>query len=173
MVFVTLVTYRRQRCFSNEIGRILLRDAITKVRSTRPFRLFATVLMPDHWHAVLELPTTDADYSNRIKRIKQEFTTSWVDNQLPEARVTSSQKKRGERGIWQPRFWEHTIRDTHDLHRCVDYIHWNPRKHGLVARVRDYPWSSFHRYVAAGDYAIDWGGTAPSCCEGIDWGEPT
>ncbi len=109
-----------------------------------------------------------------MKRIKEEFTTFWLDTGRPEATVTPAQATKGERGIWQPRFWEHTARDEEDLERCVDYIHWNPRKHKLVTRVRDWPWSSFHRFVDAGDYEIDWGGSEPANIRGDDdWGEPT
>lgn len=65
--------------------------------------------------------------------------------------------KRGEQGVWQRRFFEHTCQDGEDVKRCADYVHVNPLKHGLVERVRDWPWSSFHRYVTLGEYAEDWG----------------
>ena len=134
--------------------------------------MVATVLLPDHWHVVLALPSGDSNYSMRIKRIKEEFSKNWLEQGLPEVEVTDAQRERGERGIWQPRFWEHTIMDEQDLEGCVDYVHWNPRKHGLVSRVKDWPWSSFHRYVAAGHYSIDWGGTAPTSYSTTrDWGE--
>jgi putative transposase len=121
----------------------------------------------------MKLPSGDADYSTRIKRIKEEFTCSWLDAGMSEANTTGAQREKGTRGIWQPRFWEHTIRDEDDLQRCVDYIHWNPRKHKLVRRVRDYAWSSFHRFVEAGEYDIDWGGSEPDHVTGHDdWGEP-
>ncbi len=90
-----------------------------------------------------------------------------------KAIVTESQLRRGERGIWQPRFWEHTVRDESDLERCSEYIHWNPRKHCLVDRVADWQWSSFHRFVSLVQYNIDWGGVAPPGMENSDdWGEP-
>jgi putative transposase len=108
-----------------------------------------------------------------MKQIKEEFTKSWLKAGLPEAQVTAAQANKGERGIWQPRFWEHTIADERDLERCTDYIHWNPRKHRCVSRVRDWPWSSFHRFVRAGDYDIKWGGMEPDIIGGEDaWGEP-
>ncbi len=72
--------------------------------------------------------------------------------------VGPSRRRKQERGIWQRRFYEHTCRDEDDLKRCIDYIHVNPVKHGLVGRVIDWPWSSFHRYVRLGEYPIDWGG---------------
>jgi len=169
--FLTIVTYARRPILITDHGREILRDAITKIRASRPFSLFATVLCPDHWHVLLSLPSGDCDYSTRIKRIKEEFSQQWLERRLPEATVTSSQKRRGERGIWQPRFWEHTVRDEVDLEGCVDYIHWNPRKHFLVKRVRDWPWSSFHRFVACGHYSMDWGGTEPGFDPQRDWGE--
>lgn len=122
----------------------------------------------------MHLPPGDDNYSTRIKRIKEEFSQAWLANGLPEANVTESQRKRGERGIWQPRFWEHCIKDENDLIRCVDYIHWNPRKHELVTRVRDWKWTSFHRFVKSGDYDNDWGGTAPDTITerlSDNWGE--
>ncbi|MCA9216067.1 MAG: transposase [Planctomycetales bacterium] len=171
--FFTLVTYDRKPILTTEDGRFYLRVAIEHVRQKRPFEIFATALLPDHWHLVMRLPQDDFAYSTRIRRIKDEFTTRWRKTHLPEAPVTSAQYYRDERGVWQPRFWEHTVRDEDDLERCVDYIHWNPRKHELVSRVRDWKWSSFHRFVASGHYPIDWGGTAPqTILETDDWGEP-
>jgi putative transposase len=173
MYYFTLVTYSRRPILTTSEGRQFLRESITTIRDDHPFRIFGTVLLPDHWHLIMQLPPDDADYSGRIKQIKERFTYLWLEARLPEAEVTESQKRKGERGIWQPRFWEHTIDDEDDLERCVDYIHWNSRKHGLVRRVRDYPWSSFHRFVRMGQYDIDWGGSEPSTFrEAADWGEP-
>jgi putative transposase len=171
--YFTVVTYARRPILTTDHGRTFLRKSIKSVRKRHPFSLVATVLLPDHWHLIMQLPSDDDRYSLRMKQIKSEFTTQWLEAGLPEAKVTESQRKRGERGIWQPRFWEHTVRDEDDLERCADYIHWNPRKHGLVDRVRDWRWSSFHRFVALGQYDIDWGGTAPDSDEHDDWGEPT
>jgi putative transposase len=132
------------------MGRLFLRNAIDSVRKRHPLTLVATVLLPDHWHLVMQLPSGDDRYSLRMKQIEAEFTDQWLTARLPEATVKNSQRKRGERGIWQPRFWKHTVRDQCDLERCVDYIHWNPGKHQLVDRVSDWPWSSFHRFVRLG-----------------------
>ena len=173
MYFFTVVTYGRRPLSTTDAGRHFIRSAIATIREDRPFELFASVLLPDHWHLIMQLPAGDADYSTRMKRIKEEFTKSWLGAGLPEAEVTQAQAKKGERGIWQPRFWEHTIEDERDLESCTDYIHWNPRKHRLVSRVRDLPWSSFHRFVDAGDYDLDWGGEEPeSIANRDDWGEP-
>ncbi len=121
----------------------------------------------------MQLPSGDDRYSLRMKQIKAEFSEQWLEAGLSEAKVTQSQRERGERGIWQPRFWEHMVRDEDDLERCADYIHWNPRKHGLVERVADWPWSSFHRFVRLGQYDINWGGVAPKCVDEGDCGEPS
>ncbi|MCL4115756.1 UNVERIFIED_CONTAM: hypothetical protein GTU68_063449 [Idotea baltica] len=154
--YFTVVTYARRRILTTDHGREFLRNAIASVRKRHPFSLVANVLLPDHWHLIMQLPRGDDRYSLRMKQIKSKFTG-----------------KRGERGIWQPRFWEHTVRDEEDLERCADYIHWNPRKHQLVDRVRDWEWSSFHQFVELGQYDIDWGGTAPFDVDDDNWGEPT
>lgn len=171
--FFTVVSYGRRPILTTEEGRRILRVAIETVRRRSPFEILATVLLSDHWHLVMRLPRADKDYSTRMKRIKEEFTVRWLDEGLPEAIVTPAQLRNRERGIWQPRFWEHTIEDEIDLERCFDYIHWNPRKHGMVSRVQDWPYSSFHRHVLAGQYELEWGGTEPNLIVGhSDWGEP-
>ena len=170
---ITIVTYNRRPILTTREGRRLLHAAIDTVREERPFHFTATVLLPDHWHMVIELPRGDTDYSTRIKRIKEEFTKDWLAAGHPEAAVTASQRSRGERGVWRPRFWEHTLRSEEELDACADYIHYNPVKHGLAPRVRDWPWSSFHRFVKAGHYDPEWGGVAPkSLTLKRDWGEP-
>ncbi|QDS96210.1 Transposase IS200 like protein [Roseimaritima multifibrata] len=168
--FFTVVTYGRRPILTTDDGREFLRNSLTSVRKRHPFLLVANVLLPDHWHLIMQLPSGDDRYSLRMKQIKAKFTDQWLEAGLPEPVVTESQGKRGERGIWQPRYWEHTVRDEADLERCADYVHWNPRKHKLVDRVRDWQWSSFHRFVRLGQYDIDWGGTAPGGVED-DWGE--
>jgi putative transposase len=135
-----------------------LREAVRKVRATRPFHIDAWVVLPDHMHAIWTLPPEDVDYSARWKAIKIAFAKS-----LPKTECLSPVRlAKGERGIWQRRFWEHTIRDEQDYAAHMDYVHINPLKHGIVARVRDWPHSSFHRHVAWGVYPLDWAG------EGVD-----
>ena len=155
--FFTLVTHERRPFLTTDAGRSALREAIRHVRQTHPFRITAIVLLPDHLHAVLELPDGDSDYSTRWRLIKSQFTRRWRETGGMEGDTSQSRQQKGERGVWQRRFYEHTCRDENDLKRCVDYIHVNPLKHGLVQRVRDWPWSSFHRYVELGEYTSDWG----------------
>ena len=111
------------------------------------------VVLPDHLHAIWTLPAGDADYSGRWRAIKAGFTRGLVTSGLPLVR-----SDKGEYDLWQRRFWEHTVRDESDLAGHVEYIHFNPVKHGLVKQVRDWPWSSFHQYVRRGWLAEDWGG---------------
>ena len=131
-----------------------LRESVRKVLEKRPFHIDAWVVMPDHMHAVWTLPPDDADYSGRWREIKKAFAKT-----LPKLEQLSAiRAARGERGIWQRRFWEHTIRDEHDYIAHVDYVHINPVKHGVVEKVLDWPYSSFHRFVRDGIYSADWAG---------------
>ena len=132
----------------------LLRASFTHVMRLHPWRIDAIVILPDHLHALCTLPPGDADFAVRWRLIKSGFSRAL----LPGERLSSSRQRKGERGIWQQRFWEHRIRDDEDFARHLDYIHHNPRKHRHVERVVDWPWSSFHRYVAAGLLPADWAG---------------
>lgn len=170
--FFTVVTHSRRNFLTDELPRKWLRDAIDKERGKRPFHVVAWVLLPDHMHAVWTLPAGDASYSLRWQKIKEEFTRKFIASGGEDGVRNRSRRRRQERSVWQRRFWEHTIEDEDDLERCVDYTHWNPVKHGLVTRVRDWPWSTFHRFVTAGQYELNWGRTDP--CPGYDapeWGE--
>jgi putative transposase len=170
--FFTCVTYGRRPILTTELGRRCLREAITKVQADHPFEIVAIVLLPDHWHTVWTLPRDDARYPLRWMRIKEEFTKAWLDAGGAELSQSASRTKHRQRGIWHRRYWEHTVRDEDDLKRCVDYTHWNPRKHGLVSRVQDWNWSSFHRFVKAGEYDLEWGGVDPvPTWEDPEWGE--
>lgn len=148
------------------VERIIdLREVIRSVRAERPFTIDAIVVLPDHLHCVWTLPPDDADFSIRWREIKSRFSRRRPDGE----RRTAGRIKKGERGVWQRRFWEHTLRDLHDVERHVDYIHYNPVKHGYVSRVVEWPYSSFHRSVSRGEYPADWAGDAP--CEGGGFGE--
>jgi putative transposase len=131
----------------------ILRAAFRATRHSLPFAIDAVVVLPDHLHIVMTLPSGDADFSSRLSLIKRRFTTN-----VAKMGVTIPRHRNGEHALWQRRFWEHTIRDDNDFERHVDYIHFNPVKHGLVRRVRDWPHSSFHRYVRGGLLPEDWAG---------------
>jgi putative transposase len=145
----------------------VLRDAVRRVRESRPFHIDAWVVLPDHMHAVWTLPPGDVDYASRWKAIKAVFSRRLPrDETIPTPRLA-----RGERGVWQRRYWEHTIRDEADYTAHVDYVHINPLKHGLVAHVRDWPYSSFHRCVGRGMYALEWAGDGADDVESGKFGE--
>lgn len=162
-----MVRYRRNRipggtCFftltlRNRSSRLLvesiagLRHAYADVVSRQPFETVAVVILPDHLHAIWRLPEDDADYSDRWRMIKAGFVRS-----LHRNGIAVGTNVKGEANVWQRRFWEHTIRDEADLRTHIDYVHWNPVKHGHVRHVSDWPYSSFHRYVGDGVLASDW-----------------
>jgi len=140
----------------------LLRQVFRKVKEDHPFKIDAIVVLPDHLHCIWTLPDGDSDYKTRWALIKAGFSRA-----IPEAeRRSESRKARGERGIWQRRFWEHMIRSQEDFCRHADYIHWNPVKHGWVKRARDWPHSSFSAYVRHGLYPADWACDSDETIEG-------
>lgn len=151
--FFTVVTYQRRPILTTPLARETLRYAIQSVRHRLPFSLEAIVLLPDHLHTVWILPPDDEDFSTRWRQIKTLFTRRGLQQGGSQASQSLSREVKSERGIWQRRFFEHTSRDEFDLKRCVDYVHVNLLKHGLVERVSDWPWSSFHRYVRLGEYS--------------------
>ncbi|MBS0461040.1 MAG: transposase [Proteobacteria bacterium] len=136
------------------IGHIAsLHDAFRRTRVEHPFAIDAIVILPDHLHCIWRLPEGDSDFPMRWRLIKARFSQS-----LPTGeRITDSRARKGERGIWQRRYWEHVIRDDRDHRAHMDYIHFNPVRHGHVATVSDWPQSSFHRCVRLGMYPANWG----------------
>ena len=143
-----------------------LRTAFRTVRHQRPFTIEAIVILPDHLHAIFTLPQGDADFALRWRRIKTLFTRAMIAGGasfLPRDRTGHT--------LWQRRFWEHTIRDARDFARHVDYIHYNPCKHGYVSAPRDWPHSSFHRFVSQGILPSEWGHAVTT--EPDERGEPS
>jgi putative transposase len=151
--FFTLnLAERNSRLLTDHIEE--LRAAFRYARDRHWFTIDAIVVLPDHLHAIWTLPEGDADFAMRWRRIKTAFSRF-----LPaRERISQSRLRKGERGIWQRRYWEHTLHDERDFARHVDYIHFNPVKHKLVTKVKDWPHSSFHRMVRLGVYPEDWGG---------------
>ena len=141
-----------------------LRSAFRYVKNRRPFQIDAIVVLPDHLHCIWTLPTGDTDFSTRWNLLKGHFSRSIAQGE----RVSKSRRKRRERGLWQRRFWDHMIRNERDLNTHIEYIHWNPIKHGWVTRVIDWPYSSFHQFVKQGIYPANWGHQGEF---GIDVGE--
>ena len=149
--FLTLVLAdRHSALLTRHIA--LLREALRHVKTRHPFILEAIVILPDHMHMLITLPEKDDDYPKRIMLIKQHFS-----RHIPRGeKISTSRMQKGERGIWQRRYWEHTIHNDEDFARCMNYIHMNPVKHGYVQRAADWPHSSLPRYIREGIYAPDW-----------------
>lgn len=159
--FFTLVTYKRQKILTTDYSRQALREAITTTREKHPFEILAWVLLPDHLHCIWRLPPNDTDYSKRWGLIKAAYSKATRSTIIAVAnnnitRLPESKKRHREAGIWQRRFWEHQIMSEHDYQTHLDYIHYNPVKHGLVQQVCDWPYSSFHRYCKLGVYPRHW-----------------
>jgi putative transposase len=169
--FFTVVTYRRRPLLTLPEGRRILRQVIVDVRQEYPFEIDAWVLLPEHLHCIWTLPPGDSDFSKRWGLIKARFTKRAGHLFRRPQRVTASRVKHRDGTVWQRRFWEHCLRDQDDFNRHMDYIHWNPVKHGHVCRVADWPFSTFHRYVANGVYTRDWGAVDSARDDGGDFGE--
>ena len=157
--FFTVVTFRRHKFLCEPDNVELLRTAFRTVKLAHPFTIDAFVLLPEHLHCIWSLPAGDADFSLRWQRIKARFTRLCRGGgAVPAASAHQA-------AIWQKRFWEHLLRDDRDFERHVDYIHFNPVKHGHTARAVDWLYSSIHQYVRRGVLSPDWaeGGEIDGC----------
>lgn len=157
--FTVNLAHRHLRLLIDHID--VLRTAVKKVKQRHPFYINAFVVLPDHLHAIWTLPENDADFAARWMLIKAGFSRCIVKSE----QRSKSRVQKGERGIWQRRYWEHLILDERDFEQHVDYIHYNPVKHGYVNRASDWAYSSIHRYIAAGMIDRDWGGGRVGGCK--------
>jgi putative transposase len=160
--FFTVATQGRRPILTSPEVRQALREGISRVRQTMPFSIEAWVLLPDHLHAIWTLPEHDDRIAARWAVIKSCVTKRCKNLLGPEENVSISRSRRKEAGVWQRRFWDHVIRDDLDFQRHLDYLHWNPVKHGYAKTPMDWPYSTIHRFVAQGFYPPNWGG------EGVD-----
>jgi putative transposase len=154
--FFTLVTYHRRPILTAASNLDHLRAAFADTKKRHPFTIHAAVILPDHLHILIELPAGDADFSTRIGLVKARFSRLAAPAGSEAARPSPSRVRRRERTVWQRRFWEHTIRDDADFEAHLDYIHYNPVKHGWASCSHAWPHSSLHRWVHAGRYPADW-----------------
>jgi putative transposase len=157
--FFTVVTYNRCRIFESKSAVELLRSATQAVMNKRKFKIDAMVVLPEHIHCIWQLPENDADYSMRWMLIKKHISTS----------IDSPKNHRGEKQIWQRRFWEHQIRDDDDYQKHMDYIHYNPVKHGYVKNPAEWRYSSFSKAVTDGLYEANWGEFEPESISDMDY----
>ena len=157
MYFFTVVTFRRQRFLIDDDVRAALREGIQFTRQSKPFEIVAWVLLPDHLHCIWRLPPDDTDFSSRWSIIKRIVTQRCGERLNRPEWLNARRRKRQQGTLWQHRFWDHLIRDEDDFNQHMDYIHWNPVKHGFASKVDDWPYSSFHRLVRRGWYDENWG----------------
>jgi putative transposase len=158
MFFFTVVTYQRRKLLLRAPVLAALRESFAEIRSLDPFTLIAWVILPDHIHCIWKLREDDCEFGCKWGRIKAGVTRRVLKATpyIPDTAI--SRNKRGEGPVWHRRFWEHRIRDERDLQTHLDYIHYNPVKHGLADTAREWRFSSFHTYVERGVYGRDWGG---------------
>ncbi|MEM7794867.1 MAG: transposase [Cyanobacteria bacterium P01_C01_bin.118] len=154
--FITQVTYQRVPWLCWDIGRQALREAFITVKERHPFSIEAIVLLPEHFHCLLTLPENDADFSVRLRLIKTHVTKRYGAELKIGRTISQSRQKRREGNLWQRRYWEHFIRDEKDFAIHCDYIHYNPVRHGLCEKPRDWKYSSVHRFIAEGIYPPNW-----------------
>ena len=148
--FTVALLERDQELLTENISA--LRNSFRAVRAGRPFSIDAIVILPDHLHCIWTLPGEDADFSTRWRLVKARFSRAINADE----RRSSRRIQKGERGVWQRRFWEHLICNDGDMAAHIDYIHYNPVKHGWVSQVSEWPYSSFQRYVKNGVYPGEW-----------------
>lgn len=146
---------RSSRYLVDHVGE--LRACLKAVKERHPFAIEAMVVLPEHIHALWRLPVDDGDYATRWMLLKQAFARRLDELGLLPPEAEKPRGRRGERSVWQRRFWEHQVTGDEDLARHIDYIHFNPVKHGWVLRARDWPYSSLHRFVREGRLPQDWG----------------
>jgi len=156
--FFTVISCHRRPILCDDIIRKSLRDAFNRFRTRLPFTVDAMVLLPDHLHCVWTLLDKDFDVSARWAQIKHHVSCT-CRHAHDDFVKSESGRRRGESAIWQRRFWEHLVKDEYDMQKHVDYIHYNPVKHGHAPSAAAWPYSSFRRYVRQGIYPADWGGT--------------
>ena len=142
---------RQQTLLTDHIDT--LRNTINKVKHNHPFKLDALVILPEHLHILITLPRDDNNYAKRIMLIKTSFS-----RQLPkEENISKSRKSKRKRGIWQRRYWEHQIRNDEDYENHINYIHYNPVKHGYVNNANEWQYSTIHQYIKQGVITQNWG----------------
>lgn len=155
-VFLTLVTFQRNPILVKNIN--ILRESFKTAKANYNFEIYASVVLPDHIHLILNLENIN-EYSVIIANIKSYFSRN-INNEnisLMKEKLTQSNIKKREKGVWQRRFFEHTIRDDEDLCKHMDYIHYNPIKHKYVQNIKNWEYSSFHKFVKEGVYDLNWG----------------
>jgi len=160
IVFITQVVYRRIPVFGQEHIVELLRQNLVETKRHHPFVMLGYCLLPEHFHLMLR-PTGVSNFSAIMHSLKPNFTKDY------KACLGVS----GSMKFWQKGFWDHVIRDEDDFQRHLDYIHYNPVKHGLVQRPEDWSYSSYAIWQSRGTYPEQWGWRLPISIRDHDWKE--
>ena len=147
--FITINTEKRRPILIDNIT--ILRQAFANSKQYFDYKIDAICILPDHLHMII-YPKDEKDYPNIIKSIKTYFSKNI--NQTFD--ISQSKTKKKELGIWQRRYYEHTIRDEKELQKYRNYIHYNPVKHHLSNNANEWEYSSFSKFVSHGYYDIDW-----------------
>lgn len=155
-LFLTITTNYRRPILIDNIN--LLKQAFKNTKEIYHFEIFASVILPEHIHSII-IPDKIEDYPKIIHAVKYSFSKKLQNGGIviPPYNLSNSKLKKGDKGIWQRRHYEHTIRDEDDLHKHLDYIHYNPVKHGLTQNVKNWEFSSFNKFVKMGNYDENWG----------------
>jgi len=156
--FFTVVTHERRSWLTEEKALNRLGQAFRRAMESRPFVMDAVVVLPDHLHCIWQLPEGDHDFPERWRQIKR-FVSIGLKSPINE---------RKEKTLWQRRYWEHLLRDEEDWRHHMDYIHYNPVKHGYSRRPADWPYSSFKQAMARGRYEASWGELEPKNLSGME-----
>lgn len=153
-VFLTVVTSKRRNILIDNIE--LFKKALNNAKRFHQFEIFGIVILPNHFHILLK-PLIIENYPKIIHLIKTYFSKNIDIEKIDDYKLSASRRNKQEKDVWQRRYWEHTIRDECDLYKHLDYIHFNPVKHGYVKSVKDWRYSSFEKFVKKGNYEINWG----------------
>lgn len=153
--FFTVVTEGRRPILASSATVSVLREAFRQVSAKRPFVVDAAVVLPDHLHCIWTLPPDDSDFATRWRLIKTWFTKHC--NPALRGQPNQSRVNKASQAVWQHRYWERRLHDEADYAAHVDYIHFNPVKHGYARSANEWPYSSFALYVERGMYIADWG----------------
>lgn len=152
-IFITVVTFNRNKILLDNIE--LLRNSFKYALNKFDFEIFAIAVLDDHFHIILKVKNTE-DYPKIIYSVKNYFSRRIDKSFLNQENLSKSKQKRREKGVWQRRYWDHIIRNEQDLNVHLDYIHYNPVKHGFVTAPKDYKYSSFEKFVKLGFYDENW-----------------
>lgn len=163
--FFTVITHDRKPILTIPDNISRLRAAFSHIKRNRPFIIDGIVVLPDHLHCIWRLPEDDSDFATRWRLIKHYFSRSCLGI---EGILNQSRQSKKEKGIWQRRYWEHLVRDEQDWRKHMDYINYNPVKHGFAKMPIQWPYSSFKHCVEKGWYPSDWGSIEPNTCKGMN-----